>query len=173
MLRLKHCSNYVTPPSWQTSRPQQKYSMDVQHRVQFFQDHLRRSIYVRSARDLLCCKRNKKNSSIEPIKPEIYVLWRCKNESSSSNTSKPQAPSNGQQVLWLRYSNVDDPTWSEAPTAESTEGIELIWSPFVMMAPPFKTIQWWKGKNSPKTIPFKTIRPARPDPCLSTTKWAT
>ena len=27
---------------------------------------------------------------------------------------------------WLRYSNVDDPTRSKAPTAESTEGIKLI-----------------------------------------------
>ena len=45
------------------------------------------------------------------------------------------------------------------------------------MAPPFKTIEWRKGKNSPKTIPFKTImvlsRPFRPDLCLSTTEWVT
>ena len=45
---------------------QQRSSMDVQHKVQFFQDHPRRSIYVRSARDLLNCKRNKKNSLTEP-----------------------------------------------------------------------------------------------------------
>ena len=51
--------------------------------------------------------------------------------------------------------------------AESTEEIELIWSPYVMTAPPFKTIQWKKGRNSPKTIPFKTISPARPNLCLS------
>ena len=29
---------------------------------------------------------------------------------SSSKTNQPQAPSSGQQVLWLRYSNVDNPT---------------------------------------------------------------
>ena len=73
MLRLKHCSSYVTPLSWQTSHPQLKYSMDIQHRVQFFQDHPGRSIYVRSAKDLLSCKRNKKNSLTEPIEPEIYI----------------------------------------------------------------------------------------------------
>ena len=71
----------------------------------------------------------------------------------------------GQLAQWLKYWNVDDPTWSRPPTAESTEGTELIWSPYVMMAPPFKTIQWKKGRNSPKTFPFKTIRPARPNPC--------
>ena len=57
-----------TPPV-----PSKKYSMDVQHKVQFFQDHPRRSIYVRSARDLLSCKRNKKNSLTEPIEPEICI----------------------------------------------------------------------------------------------------
>ena len=51
MLRPEHCSNYVTHLSQQTSCPQQRYSMDIQHKVQFFQDHPRRSIYVRSARD--------------------------------------------------------------------------------------------------------------------------
>ena len=39
-----------------------------------------------------------------------------------------------------------------------------------MTAPPFKTIQWKKGRNSPKTFPFKTISPARPNPCLSRRK---
>ena len=46
-----------------------------------------------------------------------------------------------------------------------------------MTAPPFKTIKWRKGKNSLKTIPFKTImvisRPCRPDPCHSTIEWVT
>ena len=42
--------------------------------------------------------------------------------------------------------------------------------PYVMMAPPFKTIQQKKGRNSPKTFPFKTISPARPNPCLSRRK---
>ena len=73
MLRPEHCFSYMTHLSWQTSHPQQRFSMDVEHKVQFFQDHPRRSIYIRSARDLLSCKRNKKNSSTEPIKPEICV----------------------------------------------------------------------------------------------------
>ena len=51
MLRPEHCPNYVTHLSRQTSHPQQRYSMDVQHKGQFFQDHPRRSIYIRSARD--------------------------------------------------------------------------------------------------------------------------
>ena len=49
---------------------------------------------------------------------------------------------------------------------ESTDEIEPIWSPYVMMAPPFKTIWWKKWRNSPKTIPFKTINPVRQNPCL-------
>ena len=73
MLRPEHCFSYVTHLSWQTSRPQHRSSMDIQHKVQFFQDHPRRSTYVRSTRDLLNCKRNKKNSLTEPIEPEIYV----------------------------------------------------------------------------------------------------
>ena len=48
-----------------------------------------------------------------------------------------------------------------------------IWSSYVMTAPPFKTIQWKKERNSPKTIPFKTISPARPNPCPSRGKPAT
>ena len=39
-----------------------------------------------------------------------------------------------------------------------------------MTAPPFKTIWYKKGRNSPKTFPFKTISPARPNPCLSRRK---
>ena len=50
---------------------------------------------------------------------------------------------------------------------ESTGEIEPIWSPYAMMVPPFKTIQWKKRRNSPKTIPFKTINPVRWNPCLS------
>ena len=103
MLRLKHCSSYVTPLSQLTSRLQLKYSMDVQHRVLFFQDHSGRSIYTRSTRGLLSCKRNRRSSLTEPTEPEICVPWRWKNVSSSSRTNKPRAPSNGQQVLWLSY----------------------------------------------------------------------
>ena len=39
MLRPEHYSNYVTHLSRQTYRPQLRSSMDVQHKVQFFQDH--------------------------------------------------------------------------------------------------------------------------------------
>ena len=73
MLRPEHCFSYVTHLSRQTSCPQLRSSMDIQHKVQFFQDHPGRSIYVRSTRDLLSCKRNRKNSSTEPIEPEICV----------------------------------------------------------------------------------------------------
>ena len=67
MLWLKHCFRYVTHPSRQTYRPQLRSSMDIQLKVLFFQDHPGRSIYARSARDLSSCKRNRKNSSTEPI----------------------------------------------------------------------------------------------------------
>ena len=58
----------------------------------------------------------------------------------------------------------------QAPTAESTEGTDFTWSPYVTTAPPFKTIKQKKVRNSPKTFPFKTISPARPNPCLSRRK---
>ena len=103
MLRPEHCFSYMTHLSQQTSHPQQRSSMDVQHKVQFFQDHPRRSTYIRSTRDLSNCKRNKKNSSTEPIEPEICFPSEWKNKSSSSKTSQPQAPSSGRQVLWLKY----------------------------------------------------------------------
>ena len=59
-LRPERCSSYVTHPSQQTYRPQLRSSMDVQHKVLFFQDHPGRSIYARSARGLLSCKREQK-----------------------------------------------------------------------------------------------------------------
>ena len=99
MLWLKHCFRYVTHPSRPTSRPQLKYSMDAQHKVLFFQDHPGRSIYARSTRGLLSCKRNRENSSTEPIEPEICIPWKWRNRSSSFKTNQPQAPSSGRQVL--------------------------------------------------------------------------
>ena len=73
MLRPEHYFSYMTHLSWQTYHPQLRSSMDIQHKVQFFQEYPGRSIYDRSARDLLSCKRNRKNSSTEPIEPEICV----------------------------------------------------------------------------------------------------
>ena len=40
------------------------------------------------------------------------------------------------------------------------------------MVPPFKTIWWKKRRNSPKTIPFKTINPVRWNLCLLRMVWA-
>ena len=51
MLRLEHYSSYVTHPSWQTSCPQQRFYMVIQLKEQFFQDHPKGSIYIRSGKD--------------------------------------------------------------------------------------------------------------------------
>ena len=170
MLRLEHYSSYVTHPSWQTSHPQQRFYMVTLLKEQFCQDHSKESIYIRSGRDSLNFKKNRKNTLTKPTEPKIYAFSKSRNKSSSFTTNKVQAPLSGQLVQWLKYWNVDNPTWSRAPTAESTEGTELIWSLYVTTAPPFKTIQWKKGRNSPKTFPFKTISPARPNMCLSIRK---
>ena len=170
VLRLEHYSRYVTHPSWQTSCPQQRFYMVIPLKEQSFQDHPKESIYVRSGRDSLNSKKNRKKTSTKPTEPKIYAFSKSRNKSSSFTTNKTQAPLSGQLVQWQKYWNVDDPTWFKATTAESTEWTELIWSPYVMMAPPFKTIQWKKERNSPKSFPFKTISPARPNPCLSRRK---
>ena len=51
MLRPEHCFSYMTHLSRQTSRPQKRSYMVDQLKVQFFQDHPKGSIYVRSTRD--------------------------------------------------------------------------------------------------------------------------
>ena len=138
--------------------------MVIPLKEQSFQDHQKESIYVRSGRDSLNFKKYRKKTLTKPTKPKIYAFSMSRNKSSSFTTNKAQL------AQWLKYWNVDDPTWSRAPTAESTEGTELIWSPYAMTAPPFKTIWQQKGRNSPKTFTFKTISPARPNPCLSRRK---
>ena len=95
MLRLKHYSSYVTHLSRQTSHPQQRSYMVDQLKAQSFQDHPRGSAYARSDKDWSNSKRNRKNSSTEPIEPKIFVPSRSRNKSSSFTTNKAQAPSSG------------------------------------------------------------------------------
>ena len=150
-------------PSQQTSCPQQKFYMVILLKEQFFQDHQKESIYIRSGRDSFNFKKNRKKTLTKPTEPKICMHSQSQGTSPVlSQTNKAQAPLSGQLVQWLKYWNVDNPTLVQGPRwAESTEETDLIWSPYVMTAPPFKTIWWQKGRNSPKTIPFKTISPAR------------
>ena len=60
VLRLEHYFSYMTHPSWQTSHPQQRFYMVILLKEQFFQDHQKESIYVRSGRDSLNFKKNRK-----------------------------------------------------------------------------------------------------------------
>ena len=78
MLKPEHYCSYVTHPSWQTSCPQQRFYMVIQLKAQSFQDHPRGSTYVRSEKDWLNSKRNKKNSSTEPTEPKICVPLKVK-----------------------------------------------------------------------------------------------
>ena len=126
----------------------------------FFQDHPKESIYIRSGGDSLNFKKNRKKTSTKPTEPKIYAFSKSRNKSGSSTTNKAQAPLSGQLAQWLKYWNVDNPTWSRASMAESTEETELIWSPYVMTAPPLKTIWWKKGRNSPD-ISFQDHQPSK------------
>ena len=117
MLRLEHYSSYVTHPSWQTSHPQQRFYMVVLLKEQSFQDHQKESIYIRSDSDSLNFKKNRKKTMTKPTEPKIYAFSKSRNKSSSFTTNKAQAPLSGHLAQWLKYWNVDDPTWSRAPTA--------------------------------------------------------
>ena len=92
MLRPEHYSSYVTHLSQQTSCPQQRFYMVIQLKAQSFQDHPRESIYIRSGKDWLNSKRNRKNTLTKPTEPKIYVPSRSRNKSSSFTTNKAQAP---------------------------------------------------------------------------------
>ena len=117
MLRLEHYSSYVTHPSWQTSHPQQRFYMVILLKEQSFQDHQKESIYIRSDSDSLNFKKNRKKTMTKPTEPKIYAFSKSRNKSSSFTTNKAQAPLSGHLAQWPKYWNVDDPTWSRAPTA--------------------------------------------------------
>ena len=95
MLRLEHYSSYVTHPSQQTSHPQQRFYMVILLKEQSFQDHPKESVYVRSGKDSLSSKKNRKNTLTKPTEPKIYISSKSRNKSSSSTTNKAQAPSSG------------------------------------------------------------------------------
>ena len=98
MLRLEHYFSYVTHPSWQTSCPQQRFYMVIQLKEQFFQDHPKESIYIRSGRDSLNFKKNRKKTSTKPTEPKIHVFSKSRKKSSSFTTKKAQGPLSGQLV---------------------------------------------------------------------------
>ena len=95
MLRLKHYFSYVIHPSQQTFHPQQRFYMDVLHKEQFFQDHQNVSIYPRFSRNSSNFKKNRRKTLTKPTEPKIYIFSRSMNKSSSSPTSKAQAPLSG------------------------------------------------------------------------------
>ena len=92
MLRLEHYFSYVTHPSWQIFHPQQRFYMDALHKEQFFQDHQNVSIYIRFGRDSSNFKKNRRKTLTKSTEPKIYVSSKSRNRSSSSPTSKAQAP---------------------------------------------------------------------------------
>ena len=57
-------------PIMADTRPQQRFYMVVQLKEQFFQDHPKGSIYVRSGRVSSNSKKNRKNTSTKPTEPE-------------------------------------------------------------------------------------------------------
>ena len=95
MLRLEHYFSYVTHPSQQIFHLQQRFYMAVLHKEQFFQDHQNVSIYVRFGRDSSNFKKDRRKTSTKPTEPKIYVSSNSRKRSSSSPTSKAQAPLSG------------------------------------------------------------------------------
>ena len=170
MLRLEHYSSYVTHPSWQTSHPQQRFYMVIPLKEQSLSRPSKRVNICQIRQRLVELQEKKKENFDKAHRAKDLHILKVKEQVQFFTTNKAQAPLSGQLAQWLKYWNVDNPTWFRALMAESTEGTELIWSPYVMTAPPFKTIQWQNRRNSPKTFPFKTISPARPNPCLSRRK---
>ena len=167
MLRLELYSSYMTHPSWQTSHPSRDSTWSSCSRSSPFKTIQKSQYMSDQAKTCWAPRKTEKNTLTKPTEPKIYVSSKSRNKSSSSTTNKAQAP-----IKWMMHSDPNIGMWTilhdpKAPAAESTEGTEPIWSPYVMTAPPFKTIQWKKERNSPKTFPFKTISPARPKPCLS------
>ena len=51
-----------------------------------FQDHQKESIYIRSGRDSLNFKKNRKNTLTKPTEPKIYAFSKSRNKSSSFTT---------------------------------------------------------------------------------------
>ena len=149
MLNPEHYSSYVIHPFQQIFLPQLKLFMDALHKEQFFQDHQNLSTYIRFGRNSSKFRISRRKILTKPTEPKIFTYSRLRSKYSSSPANKEQAPWNGWQAQWPKSWIVDVPTWSRPLMAKSTDKIELIWSPYVMMEVPFKTI-WWKRRwNSP------------------------
>ena len=94
-------------------------------------------------------RKNRKKTLTKPTKPKTYAFSRWRRKYRCSGINKAQAPLSGQLPQWPKSWNVDVPIWSRPLTVESTDAIEHIWSPYVMTAPLFKTIQQ-KGEEPAK-----------------------
>ena len=107
--------------------PELRSSMDIQHKVQYFQDHPGRSIYVRSTRDLLSCKRKQKETVWQTPLSQRSVSP----ESERTSPVLPEQASHRPHQVDNRYCDWNIRMWMilhdpRPPTAEFTEGIELI-----------------------------------------------
>ena len=82
----------VTPITADLLSPAEDSYMVVPLKEQSFQDHPKESIYIRSGRDSLNFKKNRRNTSTKPTEPKIYVSSKSRNKSSSFTTNKAQGP---------------------------------------------------------------------------------
>ena len=148
MLRLKHCSSYMTHLSRQTSCPKQRFYMVVQHKVQSFQDHPRGSIYIRSRQRLVELQEKQKEQFNRAHRAKDLCPLKVKEQVQFFQNKQATGP-----IKWVTGTVVEilrmwtilhnpGPQW-QSLQKES----ELIWSPYVTTAPPFKTIQWEKGEK--------------------------
>ena len=155
VLRPEHCFSYVTHLSWQTYRPQLRSSMDVQHKVQFFQDHPERSIYDRSARDLLSCKRNRKNSSTEPTQARDLHPLKVKEQVQFFQNKQATGP-----IKWTTgtVTEILECGWScmiQGPNGRLYRRNQAHLKPICHDSTSFQDHRVQKGENQPKENSFQ------------------
>ena len=90
-----------------------------------------------------------------PPEPEICIPSKWKNKSSSSKTSKPQAPSSGWQVLWLRYSECGWSYTIQGPNGRFYRRNRAHIKPICHNGTSFQDHQVKKGEKQPKDNSFQ------------------
>ena len=170
MLRLEHYSSYVTHPSQQTSHPQQRFYMVIPLKEQSFQDHPKESIYIRSGRDSLDFKKNRKKTLTKPTEPKIYMFSKSRNKSSSFTNKQGTGPIKWTTGTVTEILKCGQSYMIQGPNSRVYRRNRAHLKPICHDSSSFQDHLVKKGRNSPKTFPFKTISPAKPNPCLSRRK---
>ena len=174
MLRPEHCSNYMTHLSRQTSHPQQRSSMDIQHKVQFFQDPSKKVNIHQICQRLVELQEKQKEQfdrahwarDLYPLKVKEQVQFFPK-----------QASHRPHQVddwycgwdTWM-WRILHDPRPQQQSLQKESSSFEAHMSWWLLLSRPSSNE---RGNTAQRQFLSRPSGQARPDPCLSTTKWAT